>query len=79
VVSVEYVVDTTGLADSASLRILRASNPAFSEAVRAALPGMRFIPGELDGRPVRQLVTQEFRFVITMTVQAPQPARRKGH
>jgi len=79
VVSVEYVVDITGLADSASLRILRASNPAFSEAVRAALPGMRFIPGELDGRPVRQLVTQEFRFVITMTVQAPQPARRKGH
>ena len=64
-VAVEYIVDTTGLADSASLRILRTSHPAFAEAVRAALPGMRFEPGEIGGQLVRQLVTQEFRFIIT--------------
>jgi TonB family protein len=80
-VAVEYIVDTTGLADSASLRIIRTTNPAFAESVRAALPGMRFEPGQVAGRLVRQLVTQEFRFVITQT-QPAQPAptgKRKGH
>jgi TonB family protein len=79
VVSVEYVVDTTGLADSSSLRVLHASNPAFAEAVRSALPGMRFVPGQVDGHLVRQLVTQEFRFVITIAAQTPPSRRRKGH
>jgi protein TonB len=81
-VAVEYIVDTTGLADSASLRILRTSHPAFAEAVRAALPGMRFEPGEVGGQLVRQLVTQEFRFVITgqQPAEAPSVAsRRRSH
>jgi TonB family protein len=81
-VAVEYIVDTTGLADSTSLRILRTSHPAFAEAVRAALPGMRFEPGEVGGQLVRQLVTQEFRFVITAQVQAAPPtvaSRRRSH
>jgi len=81
VVAVEYVVDTTGLADSASLRILRSSNPAFAEAVRAALPGMRFEPGEVGGQLVRQLVTQEFRFIITGQTPATPAvaARHRSH
>ena len=81
-VAVEYVVDTTGLADSASLRILRTTHPAFAEAVRAALPGMRFEPGEVGGQLVRQLVTQEFRFVITAQAPAAPPtvaSRRRSH
>jgi len=80
-VAVEYVVDTTGLADSASLRILRTTHPAFAEAVRAALPGMRFEPGEVGGQLVRQLVTQEFRFIITgQTAPAPTIAgRHRSH
>jgi TonB family protein len=68
-VTASFIVDTTGLADSASLRIRWATNPAFGEAVRAAVPGMRFRPAELNGRHVRQLVMQEFRFVIA----APPP------
>lgn len=82
VVAVEYIVDTTGLADSASLRILHTSNPAFAEAVRAALPGMRFVPGEVGGQLVRQLVTQEFRFVISGPATPPPPttpARHRSH
>ena len=81
-VAVEYIVDTTGLADSALLRILRTSHPAFAEAVRAALPGMRFEPGEVGGQLVRQLVTQEFRFIITAQIAAPPPAvagRHRSH
>ncbi len=64
-VVVKFVVDTDGLADSASLRVLASSHPAFTEALRAALPKMKFVPAAIDGRSVRQLVEQQFRFVIT--------------
>lgn len=74
-VVVSYVVDTSGRADSASLRVQTTSHPAFVESIRAALPGMRFHPAELSGRPVRQLVVQEFRFVI---VPAPDDAPSEG-
>jgi TonB family protein len=63
-VTVSYIVDTTGLADSSSMTVKAVTHPAFAEAVRAALPGMHFRPAQLAGRPVRQLVIQEFRFVI---------------
>lgn len=68
-VTASFVVDSTGLADSASLLIRTATLPAFADAVRAAMPLLRFRPAELDGRHVRQLVAQEFRFVIA----EPQP------
>lgn len=67
-VTASFVVDTTGYADSASLRIRFTTLPAFADAVRAALPGMRFRPAELSGRHVRQLVEQDFRFVIAPPV-----------
>jgi TonB family protein len=63
-VVVQYVVDTTGSADSATLVVNETTNPAFAESVRAALPRMRFQPAEFKGRRVRQLVRQEFKFVI---------------
>jgi protein TonB len=60
----QFVVDTTGLADSASLKIVRTTNVAFAQAVRAALPYMRFFPAKVGSRKVRQLVEQEFSFKI---------------
>ncbi len=63
-VQAQYVVDTTGHAEAGSLRILRATHPLFAEAVRNALPDMRFSPARLAGRKVRQLVEQEFTFRI---------------
>ena len=59
-----YVIDTTGRADSTSLEVLAASNSAFEQAVRAAVPGMRFFSAQVQGRKVRQLVQQEFQFRI---------------
>jgi Gram-negative bacterial TonB protein C-terminal len=72
-VTASFVVDTTGYADSASLRIHFATLPAFADAVRSALPGMHFRPAELSGHHVRQLVEQEFRFVIAPAVVIPHP------
>jgi TonB family protein len=88
-VTASFIVDTTGLADSASLRIQSSSHPAFADAVRAAMSVMRFRPAELGGHHVRQLVSQEFRFVIAApapptphpglpTLQAP-PLPRDQH
>ncbi len=63
-VIVSFVVDTTGRADVRSLTILKSANELFTAAVRAALPGMRFIPAEAGGRKVRQLVLLPFSFSI---------------
>ena len=69
-VRTRYVIDTTGRADSTSLQVLDATNDAFVLAVRAALPGMRFISANVQGRKVRQVVEQEFDFRITIPTPA---------
>jgi protein TonB len=63
-VDAQFVVDTTGRADPASLKITKATNDLFSAAVRSALPRMRFYPAEIGGHKVRQLVQQPFTFSI---------------
>jgi TonB family protein len=59
---VRYVVDTTGLVDTMSYRVMTSSNVDFAVAVRRALPGMHFRPALQSGQKVRQLVEQTFRF-----------------
>jgi len=59
---VQYIVDTTGRAEPASFKVLRASHDAFGQAVRSALPQMRFLPAEIGGCKVRMLVQQPFTF-----------------
>ena len=60
----QFVVDTTGKAEPGSLKVLKSSHDLFVQAVRNALPGMRFIPAEVGGRKVKQLVQQPFTFSI---------------
>jgi protein TonB len=62
---VSFVVDTTGRADVASFKVIRATHELFATAVKNALPRMRFIPAEVGDRKVRQLVQQPFSFAIT--------------
>jgi periplasmic protein TonB len=61
----QFVVDTTGRADPGSFKVLKSSHDLFVNAVRNALPRMRFIPAEVGGRKVKQLVQQPFSFAIT--------------
>jgi protein TonB len=63
-VVVAFVVDTTGRADVSSLKILKSTHELFSAAVRTALPTMRFLPAEVGGKKVKQLVQQPFVFNI---------------
>jgi protein TonB len=61
---VQFIVDTTGRAEVGSFKVLRASHDAFGQAVRSALPRMRFLPAEIGGRKVRMLVQQPFAFAL---------------
>jgi TonB family protein len=58
----QFVVDTNGLVESTSLMLLTSTHRLFSDAVRTALPGMRFRPAELGGQRIRQLVQVPFLF-----------------
>jgi outer membrane biosynthesis protein TonB len=60
----QYVVDTTGWADTSSVNILQSSNPLFTNSVRAALGMMRFKPARIQKQAVRQMVQQSFIFRI---------------
>ncbi len=60
----QFVVDTTGRVDIASFRVLRSDHAMFEQAVRSALPRMRFFPAEIGGRKVKQLVQQPFVFAL---------------
>jgi TonB family protein len=59
-----YVVDTLGTVDTLTYTVIESSRQEFVEAVRRALPGMRFRPAMQQGRLVRQWVEQVFHFRI---------------
>jgi protein TonB len=61
----QFVVDTTGKAEPGSLKILKSSHDMFIQSVKNALPQMKFIPAEVGGRKVKQLVQQPFTFSIS--------------
>ena len=59
-----FVIDTTGLADMSTFRVLHASDARFQEAVRRAVGAMTFHPAEIAGRKVKQVVEEPFDFWI---------------
>jgi TonB family protein len=61
---VQFVVDSTGKVDEKTLAFPRDAQPGFLRAVKDALLRSRFFPAELAGMRVRQLVQQQFTFVI---------------
>ncbi|HYC51961.1 MAG TPA: hypothetical protein VEB19_12685 [Gemmatimonadaceae bacterium] len=52
---VQFTVDTTGLADSLSFKVLRASDRELIAGARAALRHWRFSPARVGSCAVRQL------------------------
>jgi protein TonB len=60
-----FVVDTTGRADMSTFKVITSTHEQFTQAVRRALPQMRFLPAEVGNRKVKQLVQQPFGFAIT--------------
>ncbi|MCA0376497.1 MAG: energy transducer TonB [Gemmatimonadetes bacterium] len=60
----QFVVDTTGRADMSTFKALKSDNDLFTTAVKNALQRMRFLPAEVGGRKVKQLVQQPFQFSL---------------
>lgn len=71
-VAVQYIVDTTGRADTTSFQVLDATHSDFAESVRRTLPHMRFRAAKMNETKVRQLVQQLFSFRIDTAMLAPQ-------
>ena len=60
----QFEVDTTGRVIISTFRVLRTDHAMFEQAVRSALPNMRFLAAEVGGRKVKQLVQQPFTFAM---------------
>ena len=61
----QFVVNESGRYESGTLKILKSSNPAFTAAVKDALPRMRFSAAQIGGKKVQQLVQMPFQFHLT--------------
>jgi protein TonB len=61
----EFVVDEQGRAEEGRVRFVRSDNQLFEDAVRVALRRMRFVPAEVGGRKVKQLVQMPFVFTLS--------------
>lgn len=63
-VRIQFVIDTTGRVEPASIRVLDSSHELFTRAVLTALRQSRFTAGEVGGHRVRTLVERSYRFDI---------------
>ena len=60
----QFVVDADGRYEPGSFKVLKSSHELFTQAVKNALPNMRFYPAEVGGKKVKQLVQQPFTFSL---------------
>ena len=63
-VTFEFVIDTAGRADSASIKLVASDHPAFVRSARAALQRCRFAPALSAGRPVATRNRIIFMFTV---------------
>lgn len=61
----QFVVDTSGRAEMSTFKILKSTHDLFTNAVKSALPNMKFFPAEVGGHHVKQLVQMPFQFNLT--------------
>jgi TonB family protein len=62
--TMDFIIDTTGRVNRASVRLVSATDLRFAMACRAALYRMKFQPAQVDGRNVREIVTMPFTFAL---------------
>ena len=61
----QFIVDADGRYEAGSFKVLKSTHELFTQAVKNALPNMRFYPAEVGGKKVKQLVQQPFTFSLT--------------
>jgi len=77
---VELVVGTNGFPENGTWRLIRSNEPAFGDAVLAAVAGWRYKPAKLGGAPVRQIIRERRNAAIATSVvragEMPAPRSR---
>ena len=48
-----------------TFKVLKSTNDAFTDAVKRAMPRMKFFPAEIGGRKVKELVQQPYAFNLS--------------
>jgi hypothetical protein len=76
---IEVVVDSAGVPELETVRVVRANDPAFADAVLASLPRWRYQPALKSGVAVRQVVretqTIAVEVVLVRAGETPRPRR----
>ena len=62
--SFRFVVDSTGLIDMSTVRVMSATHKLFAQAVVDAMPKMKYRPARVGSHAVRLLVEQAFSFKL---------------
>jgi TonB family protein len=76
-VVVAFVVDTNGVLDPASIKVIGTTHQLFAEAFIAVAPSMRFLPAVLNGVKVRQVVQWPVLFNLVSGSNATVPGREE--
>jgi periplasmic protein TonB len=63
-VVVQFIVDTLGVIEPASLRVVESTHEQFARAVLEVLPRYRFVPAEASGHRVRMTAQMPFEFTL---------------
>lgn len=63
-VVLQYIVNTDGRVDPASITTLQSPHRQFDDAARRALATCRYRPGRAESRPVRVMVQTPFTFAL---------------
>lgn len=70
----QFVVDREGKVEPGTFRVLKSNHDLFTQAVKVALPDMRFYPAEVRGARVKQVVQQGFLFGLSRKDASRTPA-----
>jgi protein TonB len=61
----QFVVDTSGRVEMNTFKVLKSSHELFTQSVRQSLQSARYLPAEVGGKHVKQLVQQPFVFGLS--------------
>lgn len=59
-----FVVDENGTVEMSTFKVLKSDHKLFTDAVKEALQSMKYVPAEVEGKRVRQVVQQPFQFKL---------------
>lgn len=62
--TLRFVIDSTGLIDMSTVKVITSTHKQFAQAVIDAMPRMKYRPAKVGPRSVRLLVEQAFSFKI---------------